>query len=65
MKVPKLIADEQYGDGFIKLPDEWKEYDPYIKAMVLKGWIHAFQYQLDSEMVKIEADLAIQRAMTP
>jgi hypothetical protein len=64
MKVIKLIADEQYGDGWIKLPDEWKEYDPYIKAMVLKGWINGLKYQLNSEMVKIDADLAIQRAMT-
>lgn len=64
MKVPKLIADEDYGDGFIKLPDEWREYDPYIKAMVLQGWIRGLEYQLKSEMVKIDADLAIQRAMT-
>lgn len=62
MKTPKLIANEFYGEGYIKMPAEWAEEDSLLKADILKDWIYALQLEYDSCLIKMRSEAMIRKA---
>ena len=63
MKVPKLIAIEEFGEGYIKLPKEWNDYDPLLKSDLLKDWLYALESQYKASLIEMDAQSIIRRAI--
>ena len=62
MKVPKLVANDYYGEGYIIVPDEWQQSDPLLKADILKDWIYALESQYKASLVELNAQSVIRKA---
>ena len=62
MKVPKLVANDYYGEGYIIVPDEWQQSDPLLKADILKDWIYALESQYKATLVELNAQSVIRKA---
>ena len=45
MKVPKLLASQEYGEGDIRMPDDWAEHNGLLRADILKDWIGLLEEQ--------------------
>lgn len=63
MKVPKLVANEFDGEGYMLVPNEWLEADPLLRADILKDWIYSLENQYKSALVELNAQSAIRKAM--
>lgn len=37
---PKLIADFDNGEGKVRIPKEWREWDALTRADILSDWIY-------------------------
>ena len=45
MKLPKLLASQEYGEGDIRMPDDWTEHNGLLRADILKDWIGLLEEQ--------------------
>ena len=62
MKVPKLLASQEYGEGDIRMPDDWAEHNGLLRADILKDWIGMLQRHYDAALVEWYAESAIIKA---
>lgn len=63
MKVPKLVANEYDGEGYMLVPDEWLQADPLLRADILKDWIYSLENQYESALIELKAQSVINKAM--
>ena len=63
MKIPRLIADEEVGEGYLIVPEKWQQIDPLLKADILKDWIYALENMYNSSLIEMKAQYAIRKAM--
>lgn len=62
MKTPKLKANVEVGEGYIKMPDDWHEHDLLLRADILKDWAYALEQEYLATVVLLYKDDTIRRA---
>lgn len=50
MKVPKLLANVECGEGNIKMPDDWNQHHFLLRADILKDWIGLLGQEYDKTL---------------
>ncbi len=63
MKVPRLKADEEFGDGEVHLPPDWKTHSPLLRLDVLADWLDELTAAYNEAFCEFQKELQGSQAL--
>lgn len=62
MKNPRLVSNEERGEGWLIFPKEWEDYDALLRCDLLKDWLHEIDYAYEKAMRDFRSEFDLMRA---